>query len=232
MKSQLNTLSEYFNLADFGLSLETMLINSILLIAMVLALSWVYVKTSNSLSNRKRLAATFPLLSLTTMMIIGVIKSSLALSLGLVGALSIVRFRAAIKEPEELVYLFLTIGLGLGMGAEQPAITLVFFVIAMTFVLARSCLAGRVKLFDVKTDRNMLLDLVSEELSFEQVVSVLDPVCSYLELKRLDDRGPKNQYLFSFKADDHQAIDQIKQDLKQADSGVKLSIVNDERLFS
>ncbi len=232
MKSQLNTLSEYFNLADLGLSLETMLINSILLIAMVLALSWVYVKTSNSLSNRKRLAATFPLLSLTTMMIIGVIKSSLALSLGLVGALSIVRFRAAIKEPEELVYLFLTIGLGLGMGAEQPAITFVFFVIAMTFVLARSWLAGRVKLFDVQTDRNMLLDLVSEELSLEQVVSVLDPVCNYLELKRLDDRGQKNQYLFLFKADDYQSLKQIKQQLKDQDPKAELSIVNDERLFS
>ena len=42
----------------------------------------------------------------------------LALSLGLVGALSIVRFRAAIKEPEELAYLFLTISVGLGFGAK------------------------------------------------------------------------------------------------------------------
>ena len=40
---------------------------------------------------------------MTTMVIISIVKSSLALSLGLVGALSIVRFRAAIKEPEELV---------------------------------------------------------------------------------------------------------------------------------
>ena len=49
-------------------------------------------------------------------------KYSLALSLGLVGALSIVRFRAAIKEPEELVYLFLVIGLGLAFGSNQFAV--------------------------------------------------------------------------------------------------------------
>ena len=43
---------------------------------------------------------------MTTMVVITIVKSSLALSLGLVGALSIVRFRAAIKEPEELAFYF------------------------------------------------------------------------------------------------------------------------------
>ena len=55
---------------------------------------------------------------MTTYIVIMVVKNSLALSLGLVGALSIVRFRAAIKEPEELVYLFLIIAAGLGCGAN------------------------------------------------------------------------------------------------------------------
>ena len=45
----------------------------------------------------------------------------------LVGALSIVRFRAAIKEPEELVYLFLVISTGLGLGANQAKITILEF---------------------------------------------------------------------------------------------------------
>jgi uncharacterized membrane protein YhiD involved in acid resistance len=54
-----------------------------------------------------------------------VVKSSLALSLGLVGALSIVRFRTPIKEPEELAYLFIAIAMGLGLGADQRIPTLV-----------------------------------------------------------------------------------------------------------
>ena len=55
-------------------------------------------------------------LSITVCLIITVVKSSLALSLGLVGALSIVRFRTPIKDPEDLVYLFwLLFGLGLGL---------------------------------------------------------------------------------------------------------------------
>ena len=63
----------------------------------------VYAKYGNSLSNRKKLMQTFVLISVTVMLVISIVKSSLALSLGLVGALSIVRFRAAIKEPEELI---------------------------------------------------------------------------------------------------------------------------------
>ena len=62
---------------------------------------------------------------LTTILIITVVKSSLALSLGLVGALSIVRFRTPIKEPEELAYLFISIAMGLGLGADQTIPTLV-----------------------------------------------------------------------------------------------------------
>ena len=58
-------------------------------------------------------------MGIITCLVMSVIKFSLALSLGLVGALSIVRFRAAIKEPEELIYLFLVTGIGLACGANQ-----------------------------------------------------------------------------------------------------------------
>ena len=52
-----------------------------------------------------------------------IVKNSLALSLGLVGALSIVRFPSAIKEPEELVFYCLIIAAGLGAGSGQIKIT-------------------------------------------------------------------------------------------------------------
>ena len=82
-------------------------------------LAKVYKHQSHSLSNPETLARVFPLLSISTTLIIAVVKSSLALSLGLVGALSIVRFRTPIKEPEELTYIFLSIGIGLAAGADQ-----------------------------------------------------------------------------------------------------------------
>jgi uncharacterized membrane protein YhiD involved in acid resistance len=63
-----------------------------------------------------------------------IVKNSLALSLGLVGALSIVRFRAAIKEPEELVYLFLIITAGLGCGSGQLKITIVGVIFSLLII--------------------------------------------------------------------------------------------------
>ena len=85
------------------------LINLILTALFAYILGRLYARYGNSFSNKKLFASNFELIAVTTMIIITIVKSSLALSLGLVGALSIVRFRAAIKEPEELAYIFLTI---------------------------------------------------------------------------------------------------------------------------
>lgn len=101
------------------LSLTTLALNMLLGILLSSATMWFYTRFGKSLSNRARFAQTLPILTLITVLVISVVKSSLALSLGLVGALSIVRFRTAIKEPEELVFLFLAIGIGLGIGADQ-----------------------------------------------------------------------------------------------------------------
>src|SRR5687767_5145006 len=102
-------------------------------------LGLLYVRYGGALSNRRQFASNFLLTTMTTMLVISIVKSSLALSLGMVGALSIVRFRAAIKEPEELAYLFLAIGLGLGFGADQRLITVAAFAaIALVVVLRRN----------------------------------------------------------------------------------------------
>ncbi|MDA7442923.1 DUF4956 domain-containing protein [Candidatus Pelagibacter ubique] len=97
-----------------------------------------YIKYSSTLSNRKEFSKIFVILAVTTCIVIMIVKSSLALSLGLVGALSIVRFRAAIKEPEELVYLFLIIAIGLGCGANQLIITSVGIIFALILIMIYS----------------------------------------------------------------------------------------------
>lgn len=95
----------------------------------------VYTVFGSALSNRKRFANIFILLTVTIMLVISVVKSSLALSLGLVGALSIIRFRTAVKEPEELAFLFFTIAIGLGFGAGKITITLIaFWAICIGFI--------------------------------------------------------------------------------------------------
>ena len=114
MENFLNNL-ETFNEIDYVRTF----ISFICCIVLSFSLKYIYIEKSISLSNKFQIANILPLLSLITFLVILIVKSSLALSLGLVGALSIVRFRTPIKEPEELIYLFLAIALGLGYGAGQ-----------------------------------------------------------------------------------------------------------------
>ncbi len=107
------------------LSLVTLMVNLIVGVMLSLSLRWHFRVFGTTLSNREEFAQIFPFILLTTILIISIIKSSLALSLGLVGALSIVRFRTPIKEPEELAYLFIAIGMGLGLGANQTLVTVI-----------------------------------------------------------------------------------------------------------
>ena len=88
----------------------------------------VYLRCSDSMSNRYTFSKLLPLISSATCLLIYIVKSSLALSLGLVGALSIVRFRTAIKDPEELIYLFVSIALGLASGAGQYSAAIIGFI--------------------------------------------------------------------------------------------------------
>ena len=98
------------NLLDFYLNEQVQISASNFIEAIVfsailsLLIQFVYIKFSSTLSDKFEFSKNFVILGLATTLIITIVKSSLALSLGLVGALSIVRFRAAIKEPEELVY--------------------------------------------------------------------------------------------------------------------------------
>ena len=110
---------------DSPLSLMTLLMNLGIGAILSLGVSWHFRKFGSTLSNRDEFGQVFPFVLLTTVLIITVVKSSLALSLGLVGALSIVRFRTPIKEPEELAYLFISIAMGLGLGANQTVATVV-----------------------------------------------------------------------------------------------------------
>ncbi len=102
------------------------------LIVLALFIQYTYNKYATTVSNHRSFSKLFLLFSLSTFLIISVIKVSLILSLGLVGALSIVRFRAAIKEPEQIVFLFLLIGISISVGANQLFIACVISLVAFS----------------------------------------------------------------------------------------------------
>ena len=124
-------LNKFFLNENVDIDLTNFAFNLLIVSILSYLIRLVYNKYSQSLSNKDYFSKNFIILGIATCLIITIVKSSLALSLGLVGALSIVRFRAAIKEPEELVYLFLIISIGLACGAGQFQVILIGIIVIL-----------------------------------------------------------------------------------------------------
>ena len=109
----------------------------------------------------KRPRLVLPVICLTTLLVISVVKSSLALSLGLVGALSIVRFRTPIKEPEELAYIFLAIAIGLALGADQKEVAVHFY----RYHFGSHCVIDKLRPKYSTTDANLMLSIEVDKIN-------------------------------------------------------------------
>jgi uncharacterized membrane protein YhiD involved in acid resistance len=151
-----------------------------------------YRNCGKSASDSEAITRIFPMLTMVTIAVISVVKSSMALSLGLVGALSIVRFRSAIKEPEELVYLFLCIGIGLALGAGQPLLAITLVLIASIFILGMHYFGRGFQ------SANLLLTVTGEAASYfsgEQMramTAIASTIPNYT-LQRLDIENGRGQ---------------------------------------
>lgn len=213
-----------------SVSIANLMLNFATGLILALILSWYYEHYAQSLSNRRRFARLLPVLTLTTALIISIIKSSLALSLGLVGALSIVRFRTAIKEPEELMFLFIAITIGLGVGADQRWPTAVGVLIILGFMAARLLLARRPQ------ESNLYLNLTLEddaeqESLFQRVNAKLLEHVPTLDFRRIDARDGILQVTYFFACDDPQTLNALIDDLKRTLPVREISFIQQEQLL-
>jgi uncharacterized membrane protein YhiD involved in acid resistance len=213
------------------LSLPMLLVNLGLGIALSLIIAFYYVRYGASLSNRSQFAPILPMLTLITLLVITIVKSSLALSLGLVGALSIVRFRTAIKDPEELIFLFFAIAVGLGLGADQRIPTLVAFAVIMLYLVARA-LASRKR----KGSHSLYLNLQinndgTSAALFDQVNQLLIKEFHELDLRRLDHNDQTLQMTYYVNVRDETSLVRAMDALRSAYPGSVVSLVEQNNLL-
>ncbi len=210
-----------------NISIPDFLINAAILVVLGLLLEFTYRKCGRSLSNRKGFASNFILLAFTTMIIIATVKSSLALSLGLVGALSIVRFRAAIKEPEELVYLFLAISLGVVLGANQRMIALLGLGIAFLLIWARFFFAKPL------VSHNLFLTVSSkdsESLQLESILKEVNLAFGTAQLKRFDEAKDGIEASFLIEVHDAMKLQECKNNLQKISPDVRVSFIDNSQI--
>ena len=226
MQNDSALLRQFFDPAAVT-SLRDFAINLLLSGVFAWVLGQVYIRFGHALSNRRLFARNFLPLAMTTTLIISIVKSSLALSLGLVGALSIVRFRAAIKEPEELAFLFLSISLGLGLGAGQPLVTLVaVVVIGGALAIRKSISTGPAPL------ANLFLSITTpnRSLALAQIQGLLQECGAASALRRLDESADSFEVSFQVSFPDSARLEEFSHRLRQLDAHARVSFLEDRGL--
>ncbi len=201
---------ETFNEIDY---LRT-LISFFCCVILSFALKYLYIEKATSLSNTFQIANSLPILSLIVFFVILIVKSSLALSLGLVGALSIVRFRTPIKEPEELIYLFLAIAIGLGFGAGQiiPSgiISISIFIIIWFFVGNRKT--------DSSSEYNLVIncdqyDKNNKAITNQYIFENLKTYFNNFNLVKYESNGKTSTFIIKLTVEEIKQIDEFKNKL-------------------
>lgn len=116
-KGVVEEFSGTISTGDLCLSLLTAVVASLII-------NFIYHKTYTGVSYTRSFSLSIILLAMVTSLVIRTINSNLALSLGMVGALSIVRFRTAIKDPIDTMFMFFAITVGIMSGAGLYTITI------------------------------------------------------------------------------------------------------------
>lgn len=223
-KLQEQYIQEFSN----NVSLDEFLLNVIVTAILVALLRLFYIHFGNAISNRRRFANNFLPLALGTLLIIMIVKSSIALSLGLVGALSIVRYRAAIKDPEELTYLFIAIGLGLAGGANQPILAIVAFAVILG-ILYLSKLLGRQQVF--RQENRLFVNIQTDQEDVEAIAGILAQHLPYVELKRMDTLEQGMDLSFVCRAKELGDIARLKTAMQELSPATRLSVIDQPDLI-
>ncbi|NOY94821.1 MAG: DUF4956 domain-containing protein [Chlorobi bacterium] len=205
------------------ISIWDFVVNALVILILSAILEFTYARCATSLSGRKAFAANFFLIAFTTMLIISIVKSSLALSLGLVGALSIVRFRSAIKEPEELAYLFFTIAIGLGLGANQRIITVIAALILLMIIWLRH--------FRTRKDSQQNLYLTisgtgGDKPSLEKLNALVLEKFNASKLVRYDETNDLIEVAFWVEIKKTDDLHSLKISLNKIDPSIRVSFVD------
>ena len=139
-------------------------------------LFFIYKLVNKSSMYDKELHITISLMSVITAGIIVAMQSNIVISLGMVGALSIVRFRTAIKSPMDLLFLFWSMGVGIICGAGLFEVAVMVSLIATVGIFVLEYLPGNKKPY-------LLIVNGTKEMQEEAVEKLVEQKSSYCKIK-------------------------------------------------
>lgn len=140
----LNELNNIFNVTA---SPQEILLNLIVALVAGIIISVFYRKSYSGPGYQASFVNSLILLVIITSIVIMVIGNNLARAFGLVGAMSIIRFRTAVKETQDIMYIFFSLAIGMAVGVSQYGLALFgsFFIGTITYVLSKSKFSTPIK---------------------------------------------------------------------------------------
>ena len=159
---------------------------------------WVYKKTYKGVMFSNSFALTLILMTVITAPVVLCIRNSYALSLGMVGALSIVRFRTAVKDPLDTGYMFWSLTMGILLGAGQFLLTVLTTagVAVVIFVL---------RFIIKKADDSYLLVMRVNPVGEANSQKLLSKL-SYMELKNKTMNGNYTELTYEIRVEKSEAF--------------------------
>lgn len=233
MPENLASLKEVFSTQAAPFSIGSLILNLIVGAIMAFILKAHYKRFSSTLNNRDDFGNIFPFILLTTTLVISIVKSSLALSLGLVGALSIVRFRTPIKEPEELAYLFICIAAGLGLGANQtlPTVVAVLIILFIMYLTKNKKISDHEKNMFLSIECNIDKDDEKKNL-IKNINKIIGEDVLRFDLRRLDYRQNFLDITYQINVSDLEVLEKIIDKLKKVYPNISITYLDQNQVPS
>lgn len=199
-------------LANFSGDLSLRRICVVLAVALILGV-YIFLTYRVAVNNEfysKDFNRTLILMSVTTAAIVLAIQSNIVISLGMVGALSIVRFRTAIKSSLDLFFLFWAISVGIICGARLYVLGVVLCVVVTVALFVSERLESPVKL-------NMLIVRLADTqsaIALDEALKSKD-ITSYIRLKNKTVSGKSVEVIYEYKTKDELKLEKLLDDNEQ-----------------
>ena len=202
-----------------------------LLLAFVLGqlVAWTYVKTHSDLTYSRSQVQSLVLLSMIVATVMMAIGNNLARAFGLFGALALIRFRTPVKDARDTTFLFLSVGVGIAVGAGMATMA----VLSTVFLCAVAWYLYTIR-FGERVDHNAVLRFsMPAEAEQEQLLRrILTHYCRTFALVFLRDTGLSERMEFSYQIDlrDKGAHAELVADLRDVPGieGVNLLMQNED----
>lgn len=225
------------NIFDTNLSMASIQLNffdglNILIASFIIGLyiRFLYSRFSITYSSRASFGNTLLILTISVASLIAVVKTSLALSLGLVGALSVIRFRTAIKEPYNLSIMLFAICSAISIGASQFIFTLqiMFFGTFAIIYAYRSYRSNNKKSTNAKVDD---IDTIALEFpsgtTLAKIFNILSEETQYYSILTMDQSDNKSiSLVVNVKIENQESLSHLKDNIFKECPGASFSFYN------